>query len=308
MRHGVFAGTKGVKAGDIPKREFGRTGEMLTVIGPGGARFRMVSWDEAKAIVRRCYQLGINYYDNSHNYWGGRSEEVYGAVLSPHRSEIFITTKCDSRDRKGAEEELDAGLKSMKTDYVDLWQLHKVGFNEDDLETIFAPNGAMEALVAAKQSGKCRYIGFTVHGDPHVVLKMLEYSDLWDATLIPLNPADPAHLSFEKIALPAVLERGLGIQVMKSLGNGKLLSKMTARECIDYALSLPTHCIALGFTSIGQVEDDVRFAQQHTQLLPEEMESLRARAAEIAGPGFEDWKQPFGLSSGEQRRPVHDDI
>ena len=139
MSHAVFAGTNGVRGGEIPKRLFGQTGEMLSVIGPGGARFRMVSWEEATAIVRRCYELGINYYDNSHNYWSGRSEEVYGAVLSPVRSEVFITTKCDARTRKGAEQELDAGLKSMKTDYVDLWQLHKVGIKEDDLEAIFAP-------------------------------------------------------------------------------------------------------------------------------------------------------------------------
>ena len=228
-----------MKAGDIPKREFGKTGEMLTVVGPGGARFRMVSWEEATAIVRRCYDLGINYYDCSHNYWGGRSEEVYGAVLPPFRKEVFITTKCDERTREGAEAELEAGLKSMKTDYVDLWQLHKVGHSEDDLEAIFAPGGAMEALVAAKKAGKCRFIGFTVHGDPNTVVELLQLYNDWDATLIPLNPADPAYLSFEKIALPAVVERGLGIQVMKSLGNGQLLTSMTARDCINYALSLP---------------------------------------------------------------------
>ena len=258
-----------MKAGDIPKREFGKTGEMLTVVGPGGARFRMVSWEEAKEIVRRCYDLGINYYDNSHSYWGGRSEEVYGAVLPPFRKEVFITTKCDARTREGAERELEAGLKSMKTDYVDLWQLHKVGISEDDLETIFAPGGAMEALVAAKMAGKCRFIGFTVHGDPNTVVKMLRLSNDWDATLIPLNPADPEYLSFEKIALPAVVERGLGVQVMKSLGNGKLLTSLTARDCIHYALSLPTHCITLGFTSLGQVEDDVRFAKEYEPLSTE---------------------------------------
>ena len=138
--------------GDIPKRKFGKT-EMLTVIGPGGARFRMISWEEATAVVRRCYDLGINYFDNSHNYWGGRSEEVYGAVLPPFRKDVFITTKCDARDREGAEKELEAGLKSMKTDYVDLWQLHKVGISNSDLEAIFASGGAMEALVAAKKAG-----------------------------------------------------------------------------------------------------------------------------------------------------------
>ena len=297
-----------MKAGDIPKREFGKTGEMLTVIGPGGARLRMVSWEEATAIVRRCYDLGINYYDNSHNYWGGRSEEVYGAVLSPFRKEVFITTKCDARSREGAERELEAGLKSMKTDYVDLWQLHKVGHAEDDLEAIFAPGGAMEALVAAKKAVKCRFIGFTVHGDPKTVVELLQLYNDWDATLIPLNPADPEYMSFEKIALPAVVERGLGIQVMKSLGNGKLLTSMTARDCINYALSLPTHCIALGFTSIGQVEDDVRFAQQYEALSAEEMDQLRARAAGVAGPELENWKKPLVTSATGRQIPIHDDV
>ncbi|MBT3342818.1 MAG: aldo/keto reductase [Gemmatimonadetes bacterium] len=293
-----------VTAGDIPQREFGQTGEMLSVIGPGGARFRMTTWEQATAIVQRCYDLGINYYDCSHNYWKGRSEEVYGAVLPPHRKEVFITTKCDERTREGAEAELEAGLRSMKTDYVDLWQLHKVGNTDDDLDTIFAPGGAMEALVAAKKAGKCRFIGFTVHGDPNTVVELLRITDEWDATLIPLNPADPSYLSFEKIALPAVVEHGLGVQVMKSLGNGGLLSTMTARECIDYALTLPTHCIALGFTSIEQVEDDVRSAQRHTPLTPGEMEILRDRAAAVAGPDMEKWKKPMEALA----RPRHDDV
>lgn len=297
-----------MKAGDIPKREFGKTGEMLTVIGPGGARFRMVSWEEATAIVRRCYDLGINYYDCSHNYWGGRSEEVYGEVLSPFRKDVFITTKCDARTREGAERELEAGLKSMKTDYVDLWQLHKVGHFEDDLETIFAPGGAMEALVAAKEAGKCRFIGFTVHGDPNTVVKLLQLYDNWDATLLPLNPADPEYMSFEQIALPAVVERGLGVQVMKSLGNGKLLQTLTVADCINYALSLPTHCIALGFTSIDQVEDDVRFAQQHEFLSGAEMAQLRAQAAGVAGPDLEDWKKPLGSLAEGRKTPLHDDV
>jgi len=297
-----------MKAGDIPRREFGKTGEMLTVIGPGGARFRMVSWEEATAIVRRCYDLGINYYDCSHNYWGGRSEDIYGAVLAPFRSEVFITTKCDARTGQGALKELEAGLKSMKTDYVDLWQLHKVGHGEDDLETIFAPGGAMEALVAAKKAGKCRFIGFTVHGDPNVVLKLLELYDGWDATLLPLNPADAHYMSFETIALPAVVKRGLGVQVMKSLGNGKLLNVLTAQECINYALSLPTHCIALGFTDVQQVEDDVRFAQEYEPLSAGEMDHLRTRAAHIAGPDLEDWKKPLLAADAGRRTPLHDDV
>lgn len=295
-----------LKAGDIPKRAFGKTGEMLTVIGPGGARFRMTTWEEATAIVQRCVDLGINYYDCSHNYWGGRSQEVYGAVLPPVRKGVFITTKCDERTKDGALGELEAGLKSMKTDYVDLWQLHKVGHNDDDLEAIFAPGGAMEALVAAKEAGKCRYIGFTVHGDPNTVVELLRISDAWDATLIPLNPADPAYMSFEETALPKVVERGMGVQVMKSLGNGGLLSLMSAQECIHYALSLPTHCIALGFTTVAQVEEDVKAAIAFDPLEKEEMDRLRLLASNAGGPDLEDWKKPYG---GESRsETVHDDV
>ena len=199
---------------------------------------------------------------------------------------------------------MDAGLKSMKTDYVDLWQLHKVGNSEDDMEAIFAPGGAMEALVAAKKAGKCRFIGFTIHGDPYTVVELLQRSDDWDATLIPLNPADPSYLSFEKIALPAVVERGLGIQVMKSLGNGKLLTSMTAWDCIHYALSLPTHCIALGFTSLDHVEEDVRSAREYEPLAATEMDQLRARAAKVAGADLEDWKKPLQSLESKRQTPL----
>ena len=176
----------------------------------------------------------------------------------------------------------------MKTDYVDLWQLHKVGHAESDLDAIFTPGGAMEALLAAKKAGKCRFIGFTVHGDPNVVVEMLRMSNDWDATLIPLNPADPGYMSFEQIALPAVVERGMGIQVVKSLGNGGLLTTLTTQECIHYALSLPTHCVALGFTTVEQVEEDVRIARQFEQFSAEEMDRLRVCGRQDGRSGFGD--------------------
>ena len=95
---------------------------------------------------------------------------------------------------------------------------------------------------------------------------------------------------------------------MKSLGNGKLLTWITARDCIRYALSLPTHCIALGFTRIGQVEDEVRFAQQYEPLAAEEMDQLRARAARVAGPDLEVWKKPLRALEASRRTPLHDDV
>jgi len=278
------------KTGDIPMRTFGKTGERLTIIGQAGGRFPLISFEEAKAITLRAYDLGINYFDNSVDYWEGRSEEVYGAVLPPFRKHVFITTKANQRTRSGAAAELDLSLKRLKTDYVDLWQIHAVS-EKVEVEQIFGPGGAIEAFEAAKRAGKCRFIGFTGHHDPHVHLEMLEAYGKFDSILMPLNIADPGYLSFEKLTLPVAAKRKMAIQGMKSLANAKLLQEFSARECLSYALSLPVNCVAVGCTSIGQLEDDVRIAQQFKPFTPEEMDSLRKRAEEIKGPGLEDWKR-----------------
>jgi len=295
----VFAGlaTAGVgihqpkpMGGDIPKRVFGKTGEKLTVIGQAGGRFPLISFDEAKAITLRAYDLGINYFDNSVDYWNGRSEEVYGTVLPPFRKDVFITTKANSRTRAGAEAELELSLKRLRTDYVDLWQIHALG-EKAEVEQIMAPGGAMEAFEAAKKAGKCRFIGFTGHHDPHVHLEMLKAYDHFDSILMPLHIADPGYLSFEKLTLPLTVERGMAIQGMKNFANGKLLQSFSIRECLNYVLSLPVSCTTLGCTSIGQLEDNVRFAQQFKPLSADEMNALRKRAAGIKGPQLEDWKR-----------------
>ncbi len=288
------------KAGDIPRRVFGKTGEKLTVIGQAGGRFPLISFEEAKAITLRAYDLGINYFDNSVDYWDGRSEEVYGAVLPPFRKHVFITTKANQRTRAGAEAELELSLKRLRTDYVDLWQLHAVG-EKAEVEQIFGPGGALEAFEAAKKAGKCRFIGFTGHHDPYVHLEMLKGYEKFDSILMPLNIADPGYLSFEKLTLPVAAGRGMGIQGMKSFGNAKLLQAFSARECLHYVLSLPVCCAAIGCTTMGQLEDDVRFAQQFKLLSPEEMNALRKRAEDIKGPHLEDWKRNVQDKAGTPR-------
>jgi len=286
-----------LQVGDIPRRTFGKTGEKLTVIGQAGGRFPLISFEEAKAIALRAYQLGMNYFDNAHGYWNGRSEEVYGAVLPPFRKSVFITTKSSNRTRQGAEAELDLSLKRLRTDYVDLWQIHAVS-EKKEVEQIFDPGGAIEAFEAAKKAGKCRFIGFTGHHDPYVHLEMLKAYDKFDSILMPLNVADPSYLSFEKLVLPVAVERGMGIQGMKNFGNAKLLQSFSAKDCLSYVLSLPVHCTAIGCTTIGQLEDDVRFAQQFKLLSGEEMAALRQRADSIKGPLLEDWKRNIQSQAG----------
>jgi uncharacterized protein len=293
-----------LKAGDIPMRTFGKTGEKLTVIGQAGGRFPLISEEEAKAIVLRAYDLGINYFDNAHGYWDGRSEEVYGKVLPPFRKKVFITTKTTQRTRQGAEAELHLSLKRLQTDYVDLWQIHSVS-EKEEVAQIFGPGGAIEAFEAAKKAGKCRFIGFTGHHDPHVHLSMLKAYDKYDTILMPLHPADPAYLSFENLVLPVAVERGMGIQGMKNFGNAKLLQSFSARECLTYVLSLPIHCTAIGCTTIGQLEDDVRIAQELKPFTKEQMAELRDRAKNIKGPVLEDWKRNVEPQVGINDRPKY---
>ncbi|MBS1809553.1 MAG: aldo/keto reductase [Acidobacteria bacterium] len=294
-----------VKAGDIPKRVFGKTGEKLTIIGLASGRFHLTNSEEdAIALVQHAYDLGINYFDTAHSYGNGRSEMIYGKAMKSFRKNIFLTTKSNKRSRKEAEAELDASLKSLQTDYLDLWQCHEVAKMEE-VEKIFAPGGAYEAFEAAKKAGKCRFFGFTGHTDPEVHLALLKGSEKWETILMPLHIADPLYLSFEKQVLPIAVQRGMGIQGMKSLANSKLLQTFSVKECLTYTLSLPIHCLTLGCTTIGQLEDDVRIAQNFKPMEPSQLAALNQRATRIKGPLLEDWKKNIENKISMLERPEY---
>ncbi len=294
------------KVTDIPMRTFGKTGVKLTVIGLASGRFHLTGSDEdAIALTRRAHELGINYFDTARSYWRGHSEEIYGKAMTGFRKQIFLATKSNKRTRQEAESELNASLKSLKTDYLDLWQVHEVARMEE-VERIFAPGGAIEAFEAAKKAGKCRFIGFTGHTDPEVHLELLKRYDKWDTILMPLHIADPLYLSFEKQVLPLAVERGMGIQGMKNFGNAKLLQQFSVRECLSYVLSLPIHCTAIGCTTIGQLEDDARIARGFKPLNSDQMVALNKRAERIKGPLLEDWKKNVEPKVSRLDRPRYE--
>ncbi len=292
---GLSAQAPKPKSGATPMREFGKTGVRLTVVGQGGARLALLRTKEAaRPQVRHAYELGLNYFDCAHSYWDGHSEEVYGDVLSDVRKNVFITTKSSKRSRQDSEAELHSSLRSLKSDYIDLWQMHGIQ-TQKEIDQIFARDGAMETFESAKKAGKCRFFGFTGHYDPNIHAAMLKAYDKWDSILMPLHAADPAYLSFEKIALPIAVERGMGIQAMKVFGNAFLLRVLSADECLRYALSLPISCAAVGCSTTGQLDDDVRIAQNFTPYSPEEMATVRNRAVTggpggLQGPALEYWK------------------
>jgi aryl-alcohol dehydrogenase-like predicted oxidoreductase len=286
-------------AGSIPTRVLGKTGQRVTMIGMGGARFHMISKDEGVALVRHAYDLGITFFDMARDYSAGYGEQVYGAAIPPFRKDIFLVSKTLKRTRAGAEQELEASLRLMNTDHLDLWHMHGVSYKRD-IDQIFGPGGAYEAFAAAKKAGKVRFIGYSNCKDPRNHVEMLKHAEQFDVAVMPLHVADASFsedpgTSFEKTALPAAVERGVGIVGIKVFGNAFLLRTFAATDCLKFALSLPVTTLALGFNTIGQLEDNVRVAQNFKQFTPEEMAKLRARAASgafdaIHGPALEYWK------------------
>ncbi len=139
---GAYAKPPKPKAGGLPLKEFGKTGVKVTPIAQGGARMDLFpDIPSAAAHVRRVYEMGVNYFDCAHSYWDGKSEEAYGIGLSEVRKNVFLTTKCGKRTRKEAEDELNSSLKRLKTDHLDLWQMHGVQ-NKGEIDRILSPGGA----------------------------------------------------------------------------------------------------------------------------------------------------------------------
>lgn len=293
---GAYAAPPKAKAGDIPTTTFGRTGIKVSVIAQGGARMDLhPDVASAAAHVRKVYDLGVTYFDCARLYWDGRSEESYGIGLQGIRKNVFLTSKTIKRTAKEAEEELETSFRLLKTDYLDLWQVHAVQ-NREDIDKILAPGGAMEAFEAAKKAGKCRLIGFTGHYDPEVHAALLKAYDRWDTVMMPVHAADHAYLSFEGTALPVAAERGVGVQAIKVFGKAYLLRSLSPTECLRYVLSQPgVHVAICGAGTQGQMEDNIRAVQDFKKMTPEEIADVRKRAlvgsGVQTGPGLEYWKK-----------------
>ena len=292
----TFAAPQKVKAGDIPVTTLGKTGLKVSIIAQGGARMDLHPTVQAAAEhVRRMYDLGLTYFDCARMYWQGRSEEAYGIGLQGVRNNVFLTSKSAQRTAKGAQADLETSLRLLKTDHLDLWQMHDLR-TQNEIDAIFAPGGAMETFEAAKKAGKCRLIGFTGHFDPEVHAAMLKAYDKWDTVMMPVHAADHAYLSFEKTALPVAKELGIGVQAIKIFAKANLLRSLNATECLRYALSQPgVHVAICGAGTQGQMEDNIRTAQSLKRMTAEEIAATQKKAVTgsgvYTGPTLEYWKK-----------------
>jgi aryl-alcohol dehydrogenase-like predicted oxidoreductase len=268
---------------EIPRRKLGKTGVEVTVLGLGGEGIlRSRGFDrEAEQVINRALDLGINYCESARAYDG--SEAYYGLALRERRSEIFLTSKSHARDKQGALNHLHQTLRNMRTDHLDLWQVHDVRTGDEIVE-IFGAGGAIEAFVEAKEKGLTRFIGVTGHHDPAIIRACIERFP-FDTVLLPVNPAEPVQQSFLEQVVPLAREREMGIVGMKVYLRG-LVSRIPGHQGMEpfirFALSQPVSNVVIGCDDVRQVEENVRLAGSFSPMSAEEQEELLTRIAPYA--------------------------
>lgn len=283
-------------AGSIPLRPLGRTGVDVSALGLGGYHLGMMkSIKEAVKLVHKAVDAGITFLDNAWEYHDGRSEEIMGKAIRDRRDQVFLMTKVctHGRDRRTAMRQLEESLKRLKTDYLDLWQVHEVVYdNEPDRH--FAVGGVIDAIEEAKRSSKVRFVGFTGHKDPAIHMKMLAHNFPFDTCQLPLNCFDASFRSFEQEVLPELDRRGIAAIGMKSLGGGADMVKaraVKADEALRYAMSLKVATTVSGIDSNQVLRQNLRVARGFNPMSEEEMRELRERCEPKAADGrFELYK------------------
>jgi len=283
----------------IPYRLLGSTGERVSAIGLGGWHLGLPTVAEQLSlrIVRSAIDRGLNFMDNSWDYNEGASEIRMGKALRDgYRDKTFLMTKIDGRSKREATRQLDESLRRLQTDRIDLVQHHEV-IRFEDPHRIFDAEGANAALLDARTQGKLRYIGFTGHKDPRIHLHTLEvareHGFTFDTVQMPLNVMDAHYRSFEKLVLPELVKQNIGVLGMKSMANGIILKSgtVTAVECLNYALSLPTSVVISGCDSMEVLEQALEVARTFRPMSASQVRAILAKTKAAAAHGeFELFK------------------
>jgi predicted aldo/keto reductase-like oxidoreductase len=255
--------------------------------------------------------LGINYIDTAASYGQGVSQLNIGRVMKTRRNEVWLSTKTHDRTYDGSMRLLEESLKNLQTDHIDTWQLHNVQ-RKDDIDKIFAADGAIKAMEKAKAEGIVRNIGITGHFEPLVLLEAIKRYQ-FDSILLAVNAADVHYLSFKNYLLPEAQKQGIAIISMKIATRGRMLSCWTPppleeqtdvrlrtpkpgtisiKEALEYNMSLPVSTSIIGVDSVAQIEENVKIASGFTPLSQAQMEELEFKTLPIVRQGlyFRRWE------------------
>lgn len=272
----------------LPTRTLGRTGARVSILAMGGgSRFLSYS-DEDKALeaLNLALDSGITYMDTAYAYGNGRSETRVGMVMKTRRKEVFLATKVPERNGDKARAIVEGSLKRLQTDQVDLVHIHQLT-TEDDLASIEAKDGVLNALLKMRDEKLTRFIGITCHTDPFVLKAALERHD-FDCTQMALNAAlvgmktgpggmvinEASRPSFQTVALPVAVKKNMGIIAMKIFAADGLAGQALAEKLLYYSLSLPVSLAVVGMPKLQMIEENTRLARGFKPLSKPEMEEL----------------------------------
>lgn len=301
----------------LPTRRLTRDGARVTAFSLGGWHVGAAdSPAQAEAMIERAMELGVRFFDNARIYHGGRAEDYYGRFLTPkYREDVFLMTKAYQKTAEAVRRELDDSLRALKTDTLDLWQIHTLTTREDVDNRLDA--GVLDVFLEARASGKVRHIGFTGHRDPGTLLYFLDVLKSRGIELetcqIPLNVCDASYASFQHQVLPVLLAREYGVIGMKTMAGGSLLgdrfdftpkdlktedipdltalTDITPADLHRYVYSLPVSSLCSGCRTVTEIEENIGVLRRMRDLSEAEMARLVELARPYAGFAAESYKR-----------------
>ncbi len=273
-------------------RKLGKTGELVSCIGVGGHHIGRPKEDaDGIKIIRTALDAGINFLDNCWDYHDGLSELRMGKALQDgYRKKAFLMTKIDGRTKIAAAKQIDQCLLRLRVEMIDLVQHHEM-IRMEDADRVFGEDGAQEAVEAARKAGKIRFVGFTGHKDPQVHLRTLEVAKehgfRFDTVQMPLNVLDAHFRSFARKVLPELVEQQIGVLGMKSMADGSIFESkaVTAAECLNYALTLPTSVVITGMETLERLDQALKVIEDFKPLSVEEVNAILEKTAKVAAKG-----------------------
>lgn len=279
----------------MPTRPLGRSGLRVPIVGLGSAPLGTLPDEQeeaAVAVVRRAFELGVRYFDTAPSYDRHRAERRIGKALAGRRDDVVLATKSFLVPKAAALAELDESLRALGTDHVDVFQVHAIGDDEDRKKKLDPDDGTLAAALAAQKAGKCRFVGFTGHAEPEVIARALD-DFAFDTLLVPVNCADPLWVSFVRDVLPKAKAKGTAVVAMKVFAAGRLLAtgKVSAAECLRYALSQDVAVAVPGCRTVEEIEADVAAARPFAPMGADEQRELTARLGAHPGNELEWYKR-----------------
>jgi len=208
-----------LKSSEMPKRKLGKTNYDVSLFSLGGQGSLETHGGEKNSIdiIQRAYELGVNYFDTSPVY--GPSEDYYGKALKGIRSKIFLATKTNKRDRDGSLKEIEKSLKRLKTDHIDLWQIHHLD-KISEVNQVSKKDGALQALLEMQEQGVVKHLGITGHENPNILLEMMKRHN-FDTVLCPINACDKNMKNpFLSTVVKKADKQNMGIVGMKIFSQG----------------------------------------------------------------------------------------